>query len=192
LLKTRNLRCFIGILLVASLSSSFGMPFFFFMKETLGFQETFLGFLASLAWFGAMIGSALYLRWLRKVPAKKILRWTIILNCINILSALFIVNKFSAFMIVLLGGVLGCLVMLPLMSTAAILTHHSQVEGAIFAILMSVFNLGQILAGVGGARLYGLIGLQPLILMAGLVGLLGILFVERLEFLPEPAIKPAL
>ncbi|MBI3314144.1 MAG: MFS transporter, partial [Candidatus Omnitrophica bacterium] len=131
LLKTRNLRCFIGILLVASLSSSFGMPFFFFMKETLGFQETFLGFLASLAWFGAMIGSGLYLRWLRKVPAKKILRWAIILNCINILSALFIVNKFSAFMIVLLGGVLGCLVMLPLMSTAAILTHHSQVEGAI-------------------------------------------------------------
>ena len=57
---------------------------------------------------------------------------------------------------------------------------------------MSVFNLGQILAGVGGARLYGLIGLQPLILMAGLVGLLGILFVERLEFLPEPVIKPAL
>ncbi|MBI3306224.1 MAG: MFS transporter [Candidatus Omnitrophica bacterium] len=185
LLKTKNLQCFMGILLVASLSSSFGMPFFFFMKETLGFPEVFLGFLSSLAWFGAMIGSVVYLKFLRKVSPKRILSWAIILNCINILSALLIVSKVSAFVIVLVGGALGCLVMLPLMSTAAILTHHSQVESAIFAILMSIFNFGQIAAGMSGARLYSLVGLRPLILMAGLVGLLGILFVRRLDFIPS-------
>lgn len=179
-LWTRDLKLFMLLLLIMSLSSSFGMPFFFFMKETLKFRETFLGLLSSLGWFGAMMGSILYLTWLRKFPAKKILRWAILINSLNILTVLFIHNERSAFIVLLVSGVMGCLVMLPMMSAAAILTHHSKVEGAVFAILMSVFNLGQILFGLIGGRLYSIIGLPPLIAASGILGLAGILLVERL------------
>ena len=183
---SKNLRWFTAILIVAAISSSFGVPFFFFMKETLGFRETFLGALSSLAWSGAMIGSFLYFRWLRRISPKITLRCAIFLNSVNILTALLIKNEASALLLVFVGGIIGCLVMLPVMSSAAALTHNTGVEGTLFAILMSIFNFGQIIFGFLGGRLYEQNGLQPLIVAAGLIALTGIFFVEKIEFTPGP------
>ena len=183
---SKNLRWFTAILIVAAISSSFGVPFFFFMKETLGFKETFLGFLSSLGWGGAMVGSFIYIRWLRRVPPKITLRCAIFFNSINIFTALMIKNEASALILVFMGGVMGCLVMLPVMSSAASLTHSTGVEGTLFAILMSVFNLGQIIFGFGGGRLYERIGLYPLIVGTGMIALTGIFFVEKIQFAPGP------
>ncbi len=179
---TPNLRNFIALLFIASISASFGVPFFFYMKETLKFKETFLGILSSLGWGGAMLGSLIYLKFLRGISPKIVLRWAIVLNCINIFSTLLISNEKSAFILVFISGAMGCLVMLPIMSSAASLTHHSGVEGTLFAILMSIFNLGQIIFGYLGGRFFEPIGLYPLIIITGISSLSALYFVNKLEF----------
>lgn len=179
---TPNLRWFVALLVTASISASFGIPFFFFLKEELGFHETFLGLLASLGWSGALLGSFIYARWLRHLPPKTILRWAIWVNSLNILSTLLIFDQRSAFVLVFIGGVMACVTLLPLMSAAAELTHHSGLEGSLFAVLMSVYNLGQITFGYAGGKLLSIIGLYSLIFLAGILGLLGLYFVERLQF----------
>lgn len=180
LLKDENLRWFVVILLFISISASFGMPFFFFMKETLGFHETFLGILTSLGWGGAMLGSLIYAKWLRKISPKVLLRWALLLNSVNIFTTLLITDKGTAFFIIFAGGIMGCLVMLPVMSSAASLTHNSGVEGTLFAVLMSIFNLGQIVFGFLGGKIYSIIGLYPLILSSGCIALAGRLIVQKL------------
>ena len=179
---TTNLKNFMLILFIASISASFGVPFFFYMKETLGFHETFLGLLSSLGWGGAMAGSLVYVRWLRHISPKTTLRWAIIINSLSIFGALLISNQVSAFCLVFVGGVMGCLVMLPIMSSAAALTHHTGVEGTLFAVIMSVFNFGQIIFGYLGGRVSEKIGLYPLIIIAGLSALSGLFFVGKLHF----------
>jgi MFS family permease len=182
LIVTTNIKWFAAILVMTSISATIPTPFFFHLKETLGFSETFLGFLASLGWSGALVGSFIYARLLRNVPIKKTLRWAIILNSINILMTLFIFDKNSAFILVLIGGVIGCLTMLPIMSSAATLTHHTGVEGTLFAVLMSIYNLGQIAFGFLGGKIFELIGLQPLIVLTGICAFAGVFMVSRLSF----------
>lgn len=190
LLSSPNVRWFIPILGIVSISSSFGIPFFFFMRETLGFHETFLGLLSSVGWAGAMAGSVVYVKWLRRISPKTTLRWAILLNSVNIFSTLLITDQRSAFILVFIGGFMGCLTMLPIMSSAAILTHHTGVEGTLFAILMSIFNLGQICFGYIGGRLFGVVGLYSLIFSTGVLSLSGIIFVQRLHFHESLRILP--
>jgi MFS family permease len=186
-----NLKWFTAILFVVSISASIGIPFFFFMRETLGFKETFLGLLSSLGWGGAMVGSVIYGRWLRHISPKTTLRWAILMNAFNILGTLLIKNEATALTFVFIGGIMGCLVMLPIMSSAAALTHHTGVESTLFAVLMSVFNLGQIVFGFLGGKFFGVFGLYPLIILTGVIAIGGILFVEKLNF-DHPPPKPAL
>lgn len=182
LLFSSNIGFFSMILFTASISAAFGLPFFFYMKENLRFTETFLGLLSSIGWSGAMIGSFFYGRFLRKVSQKKLLRYAILINSVNIFSTLLIQNQTTAFVLVFIGGVMGCLVMLPIMSSAASLTHQTGVEGTLFAVLMSIFNLGQIAFGFMGGRVYHVIGLMPLIIVTGFLALFALAFVERLNF----------
>lgn len=181
-LREHNIKIYALILFLVSISSSFGVPFFFHMKETLGFPETFLGFLSSLGWAGAGIGSVLYMRVLRQFPPKTTLRWAMVFNCINILSTLLIKDQTSAFVVVFVGGAMGCLVMLPICSGVAAATHQSGMESTLFAILMSVFNIGQITFGFLGARLFNVIGLTPLIVTAGVMALMGLLVTRKVDW----------
>lgn len=186
LLTIPNIRWFILLLILMTVSSTYSVPFFFHLKETLGFRETFLGFLLSWGWVGAIIGSVLYGKWLNKISPKVILYSAILLNSLNILSALLIHGETSAFVIVVISGLMSCLTILPIMSVSAILTHHSGVEGSMFAILMSIFNLGQIAFGFIGGQAYNFVGLYPLIVVSAIVGLIGLWVVRKLDFSKPP------
>ncbi len=190
LLFSPNLKYFTIILFTAAISASFAVPLFFYMRETLKFPETLLGILTSLGWGGAMIGSMIYARWLRAIPPKTTLRWAILINSLNIFSAFLIHSRMSAFIVVFTGGILGCLVMLPIVSSAAALTHQSGVEGTLFAVLMSFFNLGQILFGYFGSKVYTRVGLYPLIAISGIAALLALAFASRLKLDPVSSDGP--
>lgn len=181
LLKETNFQAFLGLLLISSLSSAFGMPFFFFMHEVLGFKETFLGTLASLGWLGAMMGSLIFLTALRKISIRHTIQIAIVINSLNIFSTFFIFNETSALIIVVVGGAMSCLVMLPMMSLAAVLTRHTGVESAMFAILMSAYNIGQIIFGFLGGRLYNWVGLYPLIAFTAIISLSGLIFAQLID-----------
>lgn len=182
-LFTGDLKWFSLLLLAGTFSASFSTPFFFFLKERLGFSETFLGTLSSLSWLGAILGCFLYGKIFAGVSVKKTLCWAVGLNSLNVLSAYFIQTQGSAVGLSLLGGVLAYLTLLPLMGTAALLARQKGIEGALFALLMSVHNLGQILSVFIGGRLFDIIGLGPLIVLSAGIGLTGYFFIGRIKTL---------
>jgi len=152
------------------------------MKENLGFSELFMGSLISLGWGGAMLGSFIYVKWFKKVSPSKMLYVAVLLNAVNAWSTLLIAGPATALVWVTIGGVLGCLTLLPIMSSSAILSSQTEVEGTLFAVLMSIYNLGQICFGFLGGRLFESFGIVRLIVLGGALGLLSLLWIRQLDF----------
>ncbi len=176
-----DLKWFSLLLLVGSFSASVNTPFFFFLKEKLKFSPSFLGSLTSIGWLGTIIGCFLYAKSFKQVKVKTMLRIAFYLSTLNILTAFLIRDPVSAATLSFLGGVLGYLGLLPLLSAAALLSKQKQIEGSLFALLMSVYNLGQLLATLIGGKLFGVIGLEGLFLLSAAVTLSGVFFVNRLK-----------
>jgi MFS family permease len=178
-----DLKWFMVLLFIISTSGSFGIPLFFHMRERLHFDEIFLGLLNSITWTGAIVGCFLFLTFFHRIQLKLTLYWAIAIGFIEILMTLFIKDAPSAFLVSFLLGVLGYNVLLPLFSSAAKLAHHTGVEGFLYAILMSFFNVGQAISGLVGGRLYEWIGLEPLIVLTAFVALSAFFVIPRLKTL---------
>ena len=181
ILFTPRIRWFIVFLIMMQVSSCYGVPFFFHMKETLNFNEGFLGILISVGWFGAVIGSFLYAKWLSRKPLRLIIKFAVGINVVNTLSTLLIANKFSALLLVFLGGMMACITILPIMSTCAVFARHSGVEGTLFAVLASIYNVGQIVFSYLGGRIHDFTGIPLLIIGAALVNVIIFFMISKLD-----------
>src|SRR3989338_723388 len=129
-----DLKWFLVLLVIISTSAAFGVPLFFYMRETLKFDEIFLGLLNSVTWTGAMVGCFLFLAFFQKIRLKKALYWAVGIGFIEILLTLLIKSAPTAFFISFLLGILGYNVLLPLFSSAARLAYKTGVEGSLYAI----------------------------------------------------------
>lgn len=176
-----DLKWFALFLLIISSSVAVGTPLFFFMRETLAFDEIFLGMLNSMTWLGAVAGCFIFLAFFQRTPLRKTLYWAIGIGFVNVLATLFIRNYITAFVLSFLLGILGYNVLLPVFSSAAKLVHGTGVEGSLYATLMSLFNVGQALAGVLGGMLYERVGLNLLIVLTAFFGLSAFVLIPRLK-----------
>jgi len=180
---TGELKWFLLLLIIISNSVAIGTPLFFFMREILKFDEIALGVLSSIAWLGAAISCFCFLKFFRQTPLRQALYWAIGIGFADILLALMIQSYPNAFVVSLISGILGYMVLLPLFSSAARLAHGTGVEGSLFAILMSVFNFGQAVASFWGGALYDWIGLKALIVLTAFLLLPAFLVIPRLKTL---------
>ena len=176
-----DLKWFCLLLVIASGSAAIGTPLFFYMREELGFDEVFLGILGSVAWAGAILGCLVFLTSSRHLPLKTTLYWAIGIAFLDALLAILIRSRISALSITIVSGVLGCMVLLPFLSSAAKLAHGTGVESSLFAILASLFNLGQAGSGIVGSLVYEWMGLRSLILITACFVLLGLLVIPRIR-----------
>ena len=176
-----DLRWFVVLLFIISSSVAVGTPLFFYMREALQFDEIFLGVLNSVTWSGAAIGCFLFLKFFAKTPLRKALYWAIWIGFVEVLLTLLIRDHASAFVLSLLLGILGYNVLLPVFSSAARLVHGTGVEGSLYAILMSLFNVGQAFAGLWGGILYEWTNLTTLIMVAAVLSLSALLVVPRFK-----------
>ncbi len=158
------------------------------MREAMHFDETFLGLLLSVGWFGAVLGSLLYAKWLSRKSLTWVLRVAVAINILNTLSTLLISSKLTAVVFIFLGGLMACITILPVMSTCAVFARNSGVEGTLFAILASIYNVGQIAFAYMGGRVHETTGIPFLILFAAAVNALIFIIVARLDL--EPAVPP--
>lgn len=165
---------------LSSSSVLFGTPFFFHMREKLFFADDYLGFLISLGWAGAIIGSVAFARWMKNVSMANLFYLVVIFNVVNILSTYALRDVISAAWLIFFGGVVGGMAILPLMSASAVLTKGSGVEGTLFALLMGFYNLSQIAWGFLGGKLFALVGLNWLIAIAALMQTLGFFLISHL------------
>lgn len=176
-----DLKWFVFFLLILSSSVAIGTPLFFYMREILKFDEIFLGLLNSITWFGAIIGCFLFVNFFRETPLHRALFWAVIIGFFDILLTLAIRGHASAFAISFLLGILGYMVLLPLFSASATLAHATGVESSLFAMLMSLFNLGQAVAAFAGGILFEWMGLRALIVSTAFFGLLALVVVPRFK-----------
>ncbi|MBP9864804.1 MAG: MFS transporter [Candidatus Omnitrophica bacterium] len=191
ILLTPRIRWFTLFLILMQVSSCYGVPFFFHMKESMHFNESFLGILLSVGWFGAVIGSLLYARWLSRKSLTLVIKIAVGINVINTLSTLLITGKLSALILVFLGGMMACITILPIMSTCAVVSRHSGVEGTLFAILASIYNIGQIIFSYIGGRVHNMTGIPMLIILAASVNFLIFFMVNRMNLDPPAEPQPA-
>lgn len=153
-------------LFLTTSSALFGTPFFFHMKEKLFFANDFLGFLISLGWAGAALGSLVFGFWLKKITVKQLLYMVVSVNVLNILSTCAVRGPDSAVWLILFGGIATGIVLIPIMSVAAEMTRGTGAEGSIFALMMGFFNLSQIAWGFLGGKLFTTFGVMNLIFIS--------------------------
>ena len=171
---------FVSFLCLSTSSVLFGTPFFFYLKEKLFFADDYLGFLISLGWAGAAMGSVLFALTLKKVSMKKMLQAVVIINTLNILSTYAVNGVVSAAVLIFLGGIAAGVMILPLMTAAAEMAARSGVEGTLFAVLMGLYNLSQIVWGVIGGKLLPWFGLEKLIALAALIQMIAYFLIFQL------------
>lgn len=174
---------FFALFLALSTSSVlFGTPFFFYMKEALFFKEDYLGFLISLGWAGAAIGSIIFGLRMKKIPIKKLFYAVVILNALNVLTTYFVRGVDSAAFLTFFGGIAAGMMILPLMTASAMMTSQSGVEGTLFALLMGFYNLAQIGWGILGGKLLPFFGMWGLVALAIVIQLLAYFLIGRIDF----------
>lgn len=176
-----SFKWFVCLLLVSGIPAAVGTPFFFYMKETLKFDEVFLGLLQSVTWLGAMIGCFMFLKFLRPLSFYKMLLWSVACGSFQLLMLFMIKEPLGAFIVSFLGGILGYLSLLPLFAVAAKLVHGTGMEGFLFSLLMALFNFGQVLGQGFGGVFYEALGLNLVILLGILASASGFIFAARLK-----------
>jgi predicted MFS family arabinose efflux permease len=105
------------------------------------------------------------------------------MDVLSTLLCFLILNRFSAITLSFITGIMAYLTLLPLMAAAAKLAHGTGIEGALFAILMSVRNIGVVVSTFIGGYVYHLVGLRILILFSAVATASGLIIIRKLKTL---------
>ena len=178
---------------------SSGSAFFFFTTNDLGFQPEFLGRVQLVTNIAALLGIWLFQRFLKSVPVRTIIGWSIVISTLFGLTALILVTHANRALGIsdqwfslgdtLILTVMGEIAFMPLLVLAARICP-AGVEATLFALLMSIFNLASLVSQEGGALLTHVMGVTEtnfdhlwlLVLVTNLSTLLPLPF---LGFLPK-------
>src|SRR5687768_4994355 len=164
-LGSRNVWIVAGFIFFWTFSPSFGPAFLFYQVDTLKFSQQFIGTLAALSSIGSVAGALVYAPLSRTMSLRRIIILSIGLGVLGTLLYLLYASPVAAVLIDLTYGFLYMLTTLAFLDLAAKACPR-HVEGTFFALLMSVFNLGQQASMWTGGHLYDLVGFRSLVLIA--------------------------
>jgi folate/biopterin transporter len=136
--------------------------FFFFTTNELGFSPEFLGRVRLVTSVAALIGIWLYQRWLKQIPFRVILGWSIVISAVLGMTTLLLVTHANRAMGIgdrwfslgdsLILTVMGEITFMPILVLSARLCP-AGIEASFFALLMSIWNLSGLLSHELGALL---------------------------------------
>ena len=164
-LASREVWLVTGFIFFWTFSPSFGPAFVFYQVDTLKFSQQFIGTLAALGSIGAVAGAIVYAPLSRTMRLRRLITMFIGVGVIGNLIYLGYRGPVSAVVIDITYGFIYMLTTLALLDLAAKACPR-HVEGTFFALLMSVYNLGQQGSQWTGGHLYDLVGFRNLILIA--------------------------
>jgi predicted MFS family arabinose efflux permease len=152
-------------ILLWNFSPSLGVPLEFHMVDVLGFSKIQLGWLATLASAGAIVGAALFGRYFKAIPIRRLLNLAVAIGVAGTLAYYGLVGWWSA---VVLNVTVSLVSMIALLATLDLAARAipTRAEGTFFAALMSVDNVGTAGAEWLGGQLYDLVGLNWLIALS--------------------------
>ena len=162
---SRNVWLVAGFIFFWTFSPSFGPAFLFYQVDELKFGQQFIGTLAALASIGSVAGALVYAPLSRTMSLRRAINLSIGLGALSTVIYLFYRDPVSAVIIAITYGILYMLTTLAFLDLAAKACPR-HVEATFFALLMSVFNLGQQASQWTGSHLYDLVGFRNLVLIA--------------------------
>jgi MFS family permease len=184
-LASRNVWLVAGFILFWTFSPSFGPAFLYYQVDTLKFSQQYIGMLAALSSIGSVAGALVYAPLSRAMRLRRVITVSIGLGVIGNLIYLLYRGPVSAVVIDVTYGFVYMLTTLAFLDLAAKACPR-HVEGTFFALLMSVFNLGQQGSQWTGGHLYDLVGFRNLVLIAaGMTALtwalIPLIHIDRIE-----------
>jgi folate/biopterin transporter len=136
--------------------------FFFFTTNELGFEPEFLGRVRLVTSLASLLGVWLFQRFLKSVSFRAILGWSIVISTILGMTSLLLVTHTNRDLGIddrwfslgdsLVLSVMGQIAFLPVLVLSARLCPPG-VEASLFALLMSILNLSNLLSQELGALL---------------------------------------
>jgi MFS family permease len=181
-LRSRMLYLVAAFLFLYAFAPGFGTPLYYHMTDRLGFSQTYIGVLGSIASAGWIAGALLH-RWLMpRLTARALLYLSILLGTASTMSFLLLTDEVTAALVNFANGVASMIATIASLTLAA---QHCprRAEGFAFAGLMSVSNLAEICSINAGAFLYEHVfdsRLGPLIVVSAATTALTLLLVPWL------------
>src|SRR6266478_2163668 len=163
--RSREIWVVAGFIFFFWFSPSFGPAFLYYQTDALKFSQQFIGHLAAIGALSGVVGAFVYAPLSRQVPLKRIMNFSIGFGVAGTLAYLLYRGTTSAVIITVSFGSISMIMQLAFLDLAAKACPR-HVEATFFALLMSVFNLGVQLSENVGARLYDMVGYEPLVYIA--------------------------
>ncbi|XP_058093651.1 probable folate-biopterin transporter 4 [Magnolia sinica] len=142
---------------------------FYYQTEFLHLEPSFLGTVRVVGWFGLMLGTFIYSRYLKHMKLRRILMWAHVGLAIMSLFDLVLVSRLNVQygipdkVMVLWGSALSDVIsqlkMMPFLIISGQLCPPG-IEGTLFALFMSVNNLGNTLSSFVGAGLASILNIS--------------------------------
>jgi folate/biopterin transporter len=173
--------------------------YFYFFTNELHFQPEFLGRVHLVSSLASLIGIWIFQRFLKAVPFRVICGWSIIISAALRMTMLVLVTHTNRALGIddqwfslgdsLILAVMGQIAFMPIMVLAARICPLG-IEATLFAILMSIFNLGGAISKEFGAIIMHWLGITEtyfdslwlLVIITNLIALVPMLFIQ---FLPD-------
>jgi len=146
-----------------NLAPSIGTPLMFIQRDTFHFSKIFIGWLGTIGAGCAVIGSALYYHFSKRINFHKWIFWSVIIGAVNSLCYLYY-TPLTCVVYDITNSVIGIFITLMLLDFCAQRTKTGM-ETISFALLCATMNLTSALNGVIGGILLPIVGLQTLIII---------------------------
>jgi MFS family permease len=176
-----------GFLAFWNLIPNFSTPLYYHMVDRLGFDQYFIGQLASIGSVGATLGSFAYRSLSDRFSIHQTLVVSILLSVIMALGYLLLQDGLSAAVLSFCSGIVSMLALLSLFTLAAsICPPHAA--GFAFAALMSIYSATAQIGAMMGGYLYEWVFHQhivPLIYLAALCTLSALAWIPFFPARPE-------
>jgi folate/biopterin transporter len=172
--------------------------FFYFFTNELHFQPEFLGRVHLVTSLASLIGIWIFQRFLKSVPFRVICGWSIVISAALRMTMLILVTHTNRELGIddqwfslgdsLILAVMGQIAFMPVMVLAARICPLG-IEATLFAVLMSIFNLGGAISREFGALIMHWLGITEtnfdtlwlLVIITNVIALVPLLFIH---FLP--------
>lgn len=177
----KNKEFILGILFIMFLrfSPSFGTALTIKMREYMGIDRMFLGYLGATGTVLGIIGYMLYYWKGYKFHLRKMLYFTVIFSALTNLCYLYLPNKWTILTYNVAFGAIDGMCFLAVMAFIAKIVPIGY-EGISYAIVTSINNLSARLGGVVGGYIYDTIGYNWNVIIASLTTLFCLVFVPFL------------
>ncbi|MEA5577054.1 folate/biopterin family MFS transporter [Anabaena sp. UHCC 0451] len=171
--------------------------FFYFFTNELHFQPEFLGRVHLVTSLASLIGIWIFQRFLKTVPFRTICGWSILISAVLRMTILLLVTHANRTLGIddqwfslgdsLILAVMGQIAFMPVMVLAARICPLG-IEATLFALLMSIFNLGGAISRESGALIMHWLGITEtnfdalwlLVIITNSIALLPLIFIKIL------------